>query len=191
VMESLGLRKGDIEDMVPDGKGRLRLVYVIPTRGLLGFQTEFLTMTRGTGLMHRVFEAYRPRMNMEFSSRHRGVLIANGAGNAVAYALFNLQTRGQMFVTHNDEVYEGMVIGIHSRDNDLVVNPLKGKQLTNVRTAGTDENVVLTPALNYSLEQNLEFIADDELLEVTPTALRIRKRYLKDFERRIASKKVG
>ena len=187
-MESLGLRKGELQDMVPDGSGRLRVVYAIPTRGLLGFQTEFLTMTRGTGLMHRVFEAYKPKVDAQLGGRHRGVLIANGAGKAIAYALFNLQNRGAMFVGPGEEVYEGMVIGIHIRDNDLVVNPLKGKQLTNVRAAGSDENVILTPPLDYSLEQCLEFLDDDELLEVTPTALRIRKRHLKEFERRIAAK---
>jgi GTP-binding protein len=189
VMESLGLRKGELQDMVPDGSGRLRVVYAIPTRGLLGFQTEFLTMTRGTGLMHRVFEAYKPKVDAQLGGRHRGVLIANGAGKAIAYALFNLQNRGAMFVGPGEEVYEGMVIGIHIRDNDLVVNPLKGKQLTNVRAAGSDENVILTPPLDYSLEQCLEFLDDDELLEVTPTALRIRKRHLKEFERRIAAKR--
>jgi GTP-binding protein len=191
VIESLGRRKAELQDMTPDNSGRLRLVYLIPTRGLLGFQTEFLTLTRGTGLMHRVFDAYRPKLDTALGDRHRGALIANSAGKSVGYALFNLQNRGTLFIGPGEEVYEGMVIGIHARDNDLVVNPLKGKQLTNVRASGTDESVTLTPPQRLSLEQHLELIADDELVEVTPTALRIRKRHLKEFERRIAAKRVG
>jgi GTP-binding protein len=188
VMESLGLRKGKFKNMMPDGKGRVRLEYDIPSRGLIGFQTEFMTMTSGTGLLHHIFDRYGPRVVGALGERQNGALIANGTGKALAYALFNLQERGRLFVAHGDEVYEGMVIGLHTRDNDLVVNPLKGKQLTNMRAAGSDENLILTPALRFSLEQALEFINEDELVEITPKAIRIRKKFLKEHERKRASR---
>jgi len=184
VMERLGTRGGEIKNMVPDGKGRVRLDYAIPARGLIGFRTEFLTATQGTGLMYHVFEKYAPAKAGSIGQRINGVLISNGQGKAVAFALFNLQERGRMFVGHGDEIYEGMIIGIHSRDNDLVVNPLKAKQLTNMRASGSDENVILTPPIRMSLEQALEFIDDDELVEVTPKGIRLRKKYLKEHERK-------
>ncbi|WP_292363247.1 translational GTPase TypA, partial [Methylophaga sp. UBA1464] len=168
VMEKMGTRGGELKDMSPDGKGRVRLDFIIPSRGLIGFRTEFLTATQGTGLIYSVFDHYAPVKAGTFGKRINGVLIANGVGKAVAFAIFNLQDRGRMFIGHGDEVYEGMVIGIHSRDNDLVVNPLKGKQLTNMRASGSDEAVTLVPPIRMSLEQALEFIGDDELLEVTP-----------------------
>ena len=188
VMEKLGQRGGDLKDMVPDGKGRVRLDFIIPSRGLIGFRTEFLTATQGSGLLYHVFDHYAPVKQGEFGKRVNGVLIANGMGKAVGFSLFNLQERGRMFVEPGEDVYEGMIIGIHSRGNDLVVNPLKGKQLTNVRASGTDENIVLTPAIKMSLEQALEFIEDDELLEVTPDNLRLRKRLLLEHERKRASR---
>ncbi|OUR64158.1 GTP-binding protein TypA, partial [Methylophaga sp. 42_25_T18] len=165
IMEKLGERGAQLSDMVPDGKGRVRLDFIIPSRGLIGFRTEFLTATQGTGLIFSVFDHYAPVKVGDFGKRNNGVLIANGLGKAVAFSIFNLQERGRMFIGHNDDVYEGMVIGIHSRDNDLVVNPLKGKQLTNVRASGTDEAINLTPPIRMSLEQALEFIGEDELLE--------------------------
>jgi GTP-binding protein len=174
-----------------DGRGRIRLEYIIPARGLIGFRTEFLTSTQGTGLMYHVFDKYAPAKTGQIGQRINGVLIANGAGKALAYALFNLQERGRLFIGHGDEVYEGMVIGIHSRDNDLVVNPLKGKQLTNIRAAGSDENILLTPPIRMSLEQALEFIDDDELVEVTPTAIRVRKKFLKEHERKSMSRAIS
>ncbi len=188
VMEKLGERRGELKDMVPDGKGRVRLDYVIPTRGLIGFQTEFLTLTSGSGLMHHVFDHYGPYRPGAVGQRNNGVLIANGDGKALAYALFNLQERGRLFIGHGEEVYEGMIIGLHSRDNDLVVNPLKAKQLTNIRAAGTDENLILSPPVRMTLEQALEFIDDDELVEVTPHSLRLRKKLLKEHERKKASR---
>jgi GTP-binding protein len=188
IMEKLGERGGELRDMVPDGKGRVRLDYVIPARGLIGFQTEFMTATSGTGLIYHVFDHYGPIKKGEFAARNNGVLIANAPGKALAYALFNLQERGRLFIGHGDEVYEGMIIGIHSRDNDLVVNPLKAKQLTNIRAAGSDENIILTPPIRLTLEQALEFIDDDELVEVTPNAIRVRKRFLKEHERKRASR---
>jgi len=188
VMERLGTRGGEIKNMVPDGKGRVRLDYVIPARGLIGFRTEFLTATQGTGLMYHVFEKYAPAKAGSIGQRINGVLISNGQGKAVAFALFNLQERGRMFVGHGDEIYEGMIVGIHSRDNDLVVNPLKAKQLTNMRASGSDENVILTPPIRMSLEQALEFIDDDELVEVTPKGIRLRKKYLKEHERKSMSR---
>ncbi len=188
VMEKLGERGGELHDMVPDGKGRVRLDYIIPARGLIGFQTEFMTATSGTGLIYHVFDHYGPIKKGEFAARNNGVLIANAPGKALAYALFNLQERGRLFIGHGDEVYEGMIIGIHSRDNDLVVNPLKAKQLTNIRAAGSDENIILTPPIRLTLEQALEFIDDDELVEVTPNATRVRKRFLKEHERKRASR---
>ena len=188
IMEKLGERGGDLTDMVPDGKGRVRLDYIMPSRGLIGFRTEFLTGTQGTGLIYSVFSHYGPMKAGEYGQRNNGVLIANGAGKALGYALFNLQERGRLFIGHGEAVYEGMVIGIHSRNNDLVVNPLKGKQLTNIRAAGTDENILLTPPIRMSLEQALEFIDDDELVEVTPNHIRLRKKQLLEHERKRASR---
>ena len=188
IMEKLGERGAQLADMVPDGKGRVRLDFIIPSRGLIGFRTEFLTATQGTGLIFSVFDHYAPVKEGDFGQRNNGVLIANGLGKAVAFSIFNLQERGRMFIGHNDDVYEGMIIGIHSRDNDLVVNPLKGKQLTNVRASGTDEAINLTPPIRMSLEQALEFIGEDELLEVTPTSLRVRKKLLLEHERKRASR---
>ena len=187
VMEELGRRRGELQDMMPDGKGRVRLEYRIPARGLIGFQGEFLTLTRGTGLASHVFDDYGP-MAGTMAERRNGVLISQDDGAAVAYALWKLQDRGRMFVSHNDPVYEGMIIGIHSRDNDLVVNPIKGKQLTNVRASGTDEAVRLVPPIALTLESAIEFIADDELVEITPKAIRLRKRHLKEHERKRAAK---
>jgi len=184
VMQRLGERKGELRQMLPDGKGRVRLDYYIPARGLIGFRTEFLTATSGAGLLYHTFECFAPRKPGVIGNRNNGVLISNGAGKALAYALFNLQERGRLFVGHADEVYEGMIVGIHSRDNDLVVNPLKAKQLNNIRAAGNDENLLLIPTIDYDLEQALEFIADDELVEITPTAIRVRKRFLKEPDRR-------
>ena len=188
VMEELGKRKGELLDMVSDGKGRTRLEYRIPARGLIGFQGDFLTMTRGTGLMSHTFDSYDKVKDGILGERHNGVLISQDNGEAVAYALWKLQDRGRMFVVPGDPLYEGMIIGIHSRDNDLVVNPIKGKQLTNVRASGTDEAVRLVPPIQMSLEYAVEFIADDELVEVTPKSIRLRKRYLKEHERKKASR---
>jgi len=190
VMEELGRRRGDLQNMESDGKGRVRLEYRIPARGLIGFQGEFMTLTRGTGLMSHVFDAYAPvdTSKGELAGRRNGVMISQDDGAAVAYALWKLQDRGRMFVVHNDPVYEGMIIGIHSRDNDLVVNPIKGKQLTNVRASGTDEAVRLVPPVQLSLEYAVEFIEDDELVEITPKSIRLRKRYLKEHERKRANK---
>ncbi len=188
VMEKMGTRGGELKDMSPDGKGRVRLDFIIPSRGLIGFRTEFLTATQGTGLIYSVFDHYAPLKPGTFGKRQNGVLIANAVGKAVAFAIFNLQERGRMFIGHGDEVYEGMVVGIHSRDNDLVVNALKGKQLTNVRASGTDEAIALVPPIRMSLEQALEFIGDDELLEVTPKSLRVRKKLLLEHERKKASR---
>ncbi len=188
VMEKLGKRKGELKNMVPDGRGRVRLDYIIPTRGLIGFRTEFLTATAGNGLMYNVFDSYGPRIDAVIGQRSKGVLISNGAGKALSYSIFNLQERGNMFLEHGDEVYEGMLVGIHARDNDLVVNPLKGKQLTNVRASGTDEALTLTPAIKLTLEQALEFIDDDELVEVTPNFIRTRKKLLTENDRKRASR---
>jgi GTP-binding protein len=192
VMEELGRRRGDLQDMQPDGKGRVRLEYRIPARGLIGFQGEFMTLTRGTGLMSHVFDEYAPVDNTkgEMAGRRNGVLISQDDGAAVAYAIWKLQDRGRMFVSHNDPVYEGMIIGIHSRENDLVVNPIKGKQLTNVRSSGTDEAVRLVPPIQMSLEYAVEFIDDDELVEITPKSIRLRKRFLKEHERKKASREA-
>ena len=187
VMEELGRRRGDLQDMQPDGKGRVRLEYRIPARGLIGFQGEFMTMTRGTGVASHIFDDYGP-MKADISERRNGVLISQDDGDAVAYALWKLQDRGRMFVNPGDPLYEGMVIGIHSRDNDLVVNPIKGKQLTNVRSSGTDEAVRLVPSISLTLESAIEFIADDELVEITPKSIRLRKRYLKEHDRKRASR---
>jgi len=190
VMEELGRRRGDLQNMESDGKGRVRLEYRIPARGLIGFQGEFMTLTRGTGLMSHIFDEYAPVDNSkgEMAARRNGVLISQDDGAAVAYAIWKLQDRGRMFVVHNDPVYEGMIIGIHSRDNDLVVNPIKGKQLTNVRSSGTDEAVRLVPPVQMSLEYAVEFIDDDELVEITPKSIRLRKRFLKEHERKKASR---
>jgi len=188
VMEDLGKRKGELLDMVSDGKGRTRLEYRIPARGLIGFQGDFMTMTRGNGLMSHTFDSYAPAKEGILGERHNGVLISQDDGEAVAYALWKLQDRGRMFVSPGDPLYEGMVIGIHSRDNDLVVNPIKGKQLTNVRASGTDEAVRLVTPIAMNLEYAVEFIDDDELVEVTPKSIRIRKRYLKEHERKKASR---
>ena len=191
VMEKLGERKGDLQDMQGDGKGRVRIDYLIPARGLIGFRTEFMTATSGSGLLHHVFDHYGPAKKGGIGQRRNGVLIANGQGPALAYSLFALQDRGRMLIDPGVEVYEGMIIGIHSRDNDLVVNPLKGKQLTNMRAAGKDENVILTPPIRFSLEQALEFIDDDELVEVTPESIRLRKRKLLEHERKRAARAAG
>jgi len=191
VMEALGERKAELKNMVPDGKGRVRLDYIIPARGLIGFRTDFLTMTSGTGLLYSIFDRYGPYLNVGIGQRNNGVMISNGQGKALGYALFNLQERGKLMIGHGEEVYEGMIIGIHSRNNDLVVNPLKAKQLTNIRAAGTDENIILTPPIRFSLEQALEFIDDDELVEVTPNAIRVRKKFLKEHERKRASRAAG
>ena len=190
VMEALGARRGELQDMVPDGRGRVRLDYRIPARGLIGFQSDFMTMTRGTGLMSHVFDEFAP-VRAEIAARRNGVLISAEQGDAVAYALWKLQERGRMFVSPGDRLYEGMVIGIHSRDNDLVVNPIKGKQLTNIRASGTDEAVALTPPIQLTLESAIEFIADDELVEITPKTIRIRKRYLQEHERKKAARAVA
>ena len=188
VMTRLADRKGELQNMFPDGKGRIRLDYKIPTRGLIGFRTEYLTATSGTGLIYHVLDEYAPRVKGSIAQRNNGTLVSMVAGKALAYALFNLQERGKLFVGHGAPVYEGMIVGIHKRHNDLVVNPTKAKQLTNVRAAGTDENLVLTPPLNYSLEQSLEFLDDDELLEVTPANLRLRKKLLKETDRKRESR---
>ena len=183
VMEALGTRRGEMLDMVSDGLGRTRLDYRIPARGLIGFQSEFMTLTRGTGMMSHVFDDYAPAKG-EIASRRNGVLISAEQGEAVAYALWKLQDRGRMFVVPGDRLYEGMIIGVHSRDNDLVVNPIKGKQLTNVRASGTDEAVTLTPPIQLTLESAIEFIDDDELVEITPKTIRLRKRHLTENERK-------
>ncbi|MES9992893.1 MAG: translational GTPase TypA [Candidatus Thiodiazotropha sp.] len=188
IMEALGTRKGELKDMVPDGKGRVRLDYIIPSRGLIGFQTEFMTTTSGTGLIYHVFDHYGPTQQGGIAPRKNGVLISNAQGKVLGYALFNLQERGRLFSSPGEEVYEGQIVGIHARDNDLVVNPLKGKQLTNIRASGKDDSIILTPPLQYSLEQALEFIEDDELVEVTPSAIRLRKKHLKEHERKRASR---
>jgi GTP-binding protein len=188
VMQAIGERGGQLTNMGNDGRGRVRLDYIMPSRGLIGFQTEFRTLTSGTGLMYHVFERYGPVVDKTLAERPLGVLISNGEGQALAYSLFALQERGRLFVSHGDEIYEGQIIGIHTRDNDLVVNPLKGKKLSNVRAAGKDENVVLSPPIKYSLEQAMEFINDDELVEVTPSNIRIRKRHLKEADRRRAER---
>jgi GTP-binding protein len=187
VMEELGRRRGDLQDMQPDGHGRVRLEYRIPARGLIGFQSEFMTMTRGTGIMAHVFDDYAP-VKAEMPGRRNGVLISAEQGEAVAYALWKLEDRGRMFVSPGDKLYEGMIIGIHSRDNDLVVNPIKGKQLTNVRASGTDEAVRLTPPVRLTLESAVEFIDDDELVEITPLSIRMRKRFLTEIERKRAAR---
>jgi GTP-binding protein len=184
VMTALGERGAQLRAMQPDGRGRVRLDYLVPSRGLIGFQTEFRTLTSGTGLLHHVFDHYGPVDERELGARVNGVLISNAQGMTLAYALFNLQERGRLLVGPGEQVYEGQIVGIHSRDNDLTVNPLKAKKLTNIRAAGSDEKLILTPPLRFSLEQAMEFIADDELVEVTPAAIRLRKRALKEHERK-------
>jgi GTP-binding protein len=191
VMTRLADRKGELVDMLPDGKGRIRLDYRIPTRGLIGFRTEYLTATSGTGLIYHVLDDYAPRVAGNIAQRNNGALVSNVPGKALAYALFNLQDRGRLFIGHGTPVYEGMIVGIHQRANDLIVNPTKAKQLTNIRAAGSDENLVLTPPIRYSLEQALEFLDDDELLEVTPSALRLRKKLLKESDRKRESRKAS
>jgi len=188
VMEELGRRRGELLDMQPDGKGRVRLDYRIPARGLIGFQGEFLTLTRGTGIMSHVFDEYAPARDEAMAERRNGVLVSQDDGVAVAYALWKLQERGRMFVRPGDPVYEGMIVGIHSRDNDLVVNPIRTKQLTNIRASGKDEAIDLTPPIGLTLEYAVEFIADDELVEITPKSIRLRKRFLKEHERRRADR---
>ena len=188
VMEELGRRKGDLQDMQPDGKGRVRLEYRIPARGLIGFQNDFLTMTRGTGVMSHVFDEYGPVKSGDLGERRNGAIISQDDGNAVAYALWKIQERGRLFIGPGEPIYEGMVIGVHSRDNDIVVTPIKGKQLTNIRASGTDEAIRLVPPIQLTLESAVEFINDDELAEITPKRIRIRKRWLKEFERRRAAR---
>ena len=190
IMEKMGERRADLKDMVPDGKGRVRLDYIAPARGMIGFRTEFLTATSGTGLIYSVFDHYGPQLKLNVGARRNGVLISNGQGKALGFALWNLQERGRLIIGANAQVYEGQVIGIHSRENDLTVNCLKGKQLTNVRASGTDENIVLTPFINMSLEQALEFIDDDELVEVTPESIRVRKKFLTENERKRNSRQA-
>ena len=191
IMQAIGSRGGDLKDMQADGRGRVRLDYMIPSRGLIGFQTEFRTMTRGTGLLHHVFDHYGPVVQRQLGQRPNGVLISNGQGVALAYSLFSLQERGRLCIGANEEVYEGMIIGMNNRLDDLVVNPLKGKKLTNMRASGKDEAVVLSPPIRFSLEQAMEFIDDDELIEVTPTSIRLRKRSLKETDRKRSERETG
>lgn len=189
IMEEMGERQGQLQDMQPDGKGRVRLDYLVPARGLIGFHTKFLTITCGTGLMHHTFDHYGEIKSGVANARKNGVLISNAAGKATAYSLWKLQERGRMLIGPQTEVYEGMIIGIHSRDNDLVVNVIKGKQLTNIRAAGTDESIILTPHIQFTLEQALDFIEDDELVEITPTNIRLRKKTLKGVDRKREGRK--
>ncbi|MFT5506817.1 MAG: GTP-binding protein [Gammaproteobacteria bacterium] len=191
VMEALGQRKAELKDMVPDSRGRVRLDYVIPSRGLIGFQSEFMTLSSGSGLIYHVFDRYGPKIEGDIGQRKNGVLIASATGKALAYALFNLQERGRLMIGHAEEVYEGMIVGIHSRANDLIVNPLKAKQLTNIRAAGTDENLILTKPIRMTLEEALEFIDDDELVEITPKSIRTRKKFLLEHERKKATRSTA
>jgi len=191
VMELLGERRGELKDMMPDGRGRTRVDYVVPARGLIGFRTEFLTATSGTGLLYHTFSHYGPVHGGVIAGRRNGALVSNASGKALAYALFNLQERGRMLIGHADEVYEGMVVGIGARQNDLVVNPLKAKQLTNIRAAGSDENILLTPPIQLTLERAMELIDEDELVEVTPGSIRIRKKLLKEHERKREARKAS
>jgi len=184
VMNALGERGGQLTNMTTDGRGRVRLDYLVPSRGLIGFQTLFRTLTSGTGLLYHVFDHFGPVVDKDIAQRLEGVMVASATGKVLAYALFNLQERGRLLVAPGDEVYEGMLVGICARDNDMCVNPLKAKKLTNVRAAGKDDNVLLSPPIRFSLEQAMEFIADDELVEVTPQSLRLRKRELKESDRR-------
>ena len=191
VMEKLGTRKAELKNMVPDGNGRVRLEYMAPTRGLIGFRSEFLTLTQGSGLMFHAFDHYGPRASGEVGQRPKGAIISMDSGKALAFALWNIQERGKLFIGHGAEVYEGMVVGINARDDDMIVNPLKGKKLTNMRASGTDEAVVLTPPIRLTLEFALEFINDDELVEVTPQTIRVRKKLLLEHERKKASRAAG
>ncbi|MEX2488056.1 MAG: translational GTPase TypA [Pseudomonadales bacterium] len=184
VMESLGARKANMTNMVPDGRGRVRLEFLIPTRGLIGFRSEFLSLTSGTGIMTSTYSHYASVVSDDIGKRKNGVLVSMATGKSLAFALFNLQARGRLFIDPNEDIYEGMVIGVHNRGNDLAVNPLKGKQLTNIRAAGTDENIILSPPIRHSLEQAIEFIDDDELVEVTPHNIRIRKKLLTEAQRK-------
>ena len=188
IMEEMGNRRAEMTNMVPDGKGRVRLEFIAPARGLIGFRGLFLTLTSGSGILTNIFDHYGPVQSSLTSTRHNGVLVSMVAGKALGYALYTLQERGRLFIGPQTEVYEGMIIGLHSRDNDLVVNPTKAKQLTNVRASGTDEAIVLTPAVRHTLEQALEFIEDDELVEVTPVSIRLRKKLLTENERKRAKK---
>lgn len=188
VIEELGNRRAEMRDMIPDGKGRSRIEFIVPTRGLIGFRSQFLSSTSGSGLMTHVFSHYGDYKDLELAARSRGVLVSMVKGKTLGFSLFNLQERGKLFVEPNIEVYEGMIVGLHSRENDLVVNPTKGKQLTNVRASGTDENIVLTPPVRHTLEQAMEFIAEDELVEITPTNIRLRKRYLTESDRKRISR---
>lgn len=188
IMEALGERKGELKDMVPDGKGRVRMDYIVPSRGLIGFQTEFMTSTSGTGLIYHVFDHYGPAQSGGIAPRKNGVLISNSQGKVTAYAVGPLQDRGKLFVAPGTDIYEGQVVGLHSRENDLTVNPVKGKQLTNIRAAGKDDTIMLTPPIIFSLEQALEFIEDDELVEITPDSIRLRKKHLTENERKRASR---
>ena len=188
IMEQLGLRRGEMTNMEPDGKGRVRLTFIVPSRGLIGFRSLFLTLTSGTGILNSTFSHYGEFKAGDMAQRNNGVLVSMVKGKVLAFALFNLQERGRMLIEPNVEVYEGQLIGIHSRGNDLVVNPTKGKQLTNMRASGTDENVILTPPVRFSLEQALDFIEDDELAEITPNHIRLRKKLLTETERKRASR---
>ncbi|ABO47010.1 translational GTPase TypA [Francisella tularensis] len=188
VMEKMGLRQGELKNMEPDGKGRVKLEFIIPSRGLIGFYTEFLTITSGSGILNKVFDHYGPMKKQNLETRQNGTLVSMVSGKALAFALFKLQERGRMFIGHGTDVYEGMIIGIHNRDNDLVVNPCKGKQLTNIRASGKDEAVVLVPPIKLTLEYALEFIEDDELVEITPKSIRLRKKYLTESDRKKASR---
>jgi len=189
IMEEMGNRRAEMTNMVPDGKGRVRMEFIMPARGLIGFRSLFMTLTSGSGILTSVFDHYGEVKGGEVGARNNGVLVSMVAGKALGYSLFNLQERGRLFIGPNVEVYEGMILGLHSRDNDLVVNPIKGKQLTNVRASGTDENINLTPPVRHTLEQALEFIDDDELVEVTPNHIRLRKKLLKENERKRAGNK--
>jgi len=188
IMERLGQRKADMKNMVPDGNGRVRIDYVVPTRGLIGFRSEFLTLTSGSGLMFHTFDHYGPRSHGDIGQRHNGAIVSMIDGKALGFALFNLQERGKLFIGHGVDVYEGMIIGVNAREEDMIANPTKGKKLTNMRASGTDENIVLTPPVKLTLEYALEFINDDELVEVTPQSIRIRKVWLKEHERKKASR---
>jgi GTP-binding protein len=190
VIQSLNHRRGQLRDIQANRQGRTRLEFTVPARGLIGFQTEFMSLTSGTGIVTHVFDHYAPASHIPGGQRRNGVMIANAAGKALGYALFNLQERGRLMIGPGDQTYEGMIVGIHSRDNDLTVNPMKGKHLTNIRAAGSDENIILTPPVRMSLEQALEFINEDELVEVTPAAMRMRKRFLKEHERKRASRAI-
>lgn len=191
IMQALQERGGDLQSMAPDGKGRVRLDFSIPSRGLIGFQTEFMTLTSGSGLIYHIFDKYAPKKNKAYGQRKNGVLISNGTGKALGFAIFNLQDRGKMMIGPSQMVYEGQVVGVHSRDNDLTVNPLKGKQLTNVRASGKDDAIQLVPPIRHTLESALEFIDDDELVEITPESIRIRKRFLLEHERKRASREAS